>query len=106
MMFMNAWEIDEFVERYRNHLVLSQATRFLRDFRDEVDAHSDGWAYWPLPCRAAKGLMELIQSPETATEEKFRKSLAPIRSFYTRRGLKAGMAMPVIGGHVGREVQP
>lgn len=93
MLFMNRWEIDESVERYRNHPVLSRATRFLAEFRDETDANSDGWCYWPLPVRAAARLMTLIQSGD-ATESQFKSALGPIKSFYTRSGNAAGMRFP------------
>jgi hypothetical protein len=112
MLFMNAYEVDEASYQFRTHPVLGPATRFLRDFRDEVNSHSDGWAYWNPPLRAAKKLMELIQAGQAnernrytnapqveITEAAFRKALAPIRAFYTRRGTKAGMAFPSIGGH-------
>lgn len=93
-MFMNTWDIDDAARKYARHPVLGKATRFLAALRDEADSHSDGWAYWPLPARAAKRLMTMIQHPETATEDELRKSLAPIRSFFTRRGNTAGMTFP------------
>jgi hypothetical protein len=92
---MNRWDIDQSVDRFRNHPVLGKATKFLADFRDEVDSHSDGWCHWPLPCRAAKNLQSLIQSGD-ATEAAFKKAIVPIKSFYTRRGDKAGMKFPKI----------
>jgi hypothetical protein len=97
MLFMNEWEIDEAVHRHRGHPVLSRATRFLSEFRNEVNSHSDGWPYWPLPAHAAKQLMALIRHPETVDEDRFRVALAPIRSFYTRRGYAVGMKFPDVG---------
>lgn len=95
-MFMNEWNVRESVERYREHPILSRATRFLLAHMEEVNAHSDGWAYWRLPVDAARSLMQMIQHPETATEQQFRKALTPIKSFYTRRGKEAGMTLPDI----------
>lgn len=94
MHFMNHWDIDEAAERFRNHPVLSKATRFLAALRDEVDSHSDGWAYWGPPGRAANQLMTLIENPDAATEAAFKKALRPIKAFYTRRGVAAGMKFP------------
>jgi hypothetical protein len=95
--WMNTWDVDEAVKRHKNHPVLARATRFLRDLRDETDAHSDGWAYWKLPIHAAGQLMGMIQHPETATEANYRRALGPIRAFYTRAGNKAGMKFPDTG---------
>jgi len=96
MYFLNEYEIEEAAHRYRNHPVLSKATAFLRSFMYEVNQHSDGWAHWRSPAQAAKQLMTLIhdmarENPEAVTEEAFKKALAPIRAFYTRRGNAAGM---------------
>lgn len=91
---MNTYDIELAKQQYASHPVLSKATRFLADYQFEVNQHSDGWAYWKAPYNAAKKLMHLIQHPETATEERFTKSLAPIKSFYTRKGNAAGMKYP------------
>jgi len=93
MYFMNESEIERAVERHASHPVLSKATKFLGNFRDEVNGHSDGWAYWRQPVNAAKKLMTLINSGD-ATEKQYRAALGPIKSFYTRRGTAAGMQFP------------
>ena len=107
MLFMNRWEVEEAASRYSADTVLGRAARFLRDLMNEVDAHSDGWAYWGPPLRAAKKLMELVQAGEAnrhnrytnipqveITEQAFTKAISPIKAFYTRRGNAAGMAFP------------
>lgn len=94
MRFMNEWEILEACEKHAAHPVLANATRFLREFMTEVNDNSDGWSYWGLPVRAAENLIDLIENPQTATDEWFRRALKPIRAFYTRHGLKAGMKFP------------
>lgn len=110
MMFLNEYEIDRTAETLRSDPVMGPATRFLADFRDQVNGHSDGWAYWPLPVRAAKSLMTLIQNAENAKRGRFdarhpvepvtaaavKAAMRPIKSFYTRRGYAAGMKMPDI----------
>lgn len=94
MRYMNEWDIQEAVQRYSDHPVLGKATRFLVDFRDEVNSHSDGWAYWRQPVNAAAKLMALFDEPDAVTEKDFTRALGPIRSFMTRRGIAAGMTMP------------
>lgn len=93
MLFMNNYDIQSALNRHVDHPVLSRATRFLARLEEETDQHSDGWIYWPLPARAAKGLMTLIQSGD-ATEAQYKKALSPIKAFYTRRGYSAGMKWP------------
>lgn len=95
MKFMNECDIDFAVQRHANHPVLSKATDFLYKFKEEVNAHSDGWPYWSAPVRAAAKLITLIQSGD-ASEKQFTDALSVIKSFYTRRGYKAGMTFPTI----------
>lgn len=94
MLFMNRCEIEESVQRFQNHSVLSLATRFLQAYQTEVDNNSDGWPHWNRPVNAAKQLMTLIQHPEMATYEAYNKALRPIKAFYTRHGNAAGMQWP------------
>jgi hypothetical protein len=102
MKFMNGWEIETYFDRY-GHLntIRGKAARFLAAFRNEVDMHSDGWAYWSLPVKAAKRLMELVEDEPLCghmggppTEADFKRALSPIKAFYTRRGYAAGMEFP------------
>jgi hypothetical protein len=89
MKYMNSWEIDSQIALLAGYPVLHKAARFLQRFRDLIDDNSDGWAYWRPPVKAAKRLMELIESNEPAavTEDDLKKALKPIRSFATRHGL-------------------
>lgn len=88
MHFMNEAEIDEYARRHAGHPLLGPATKFLADFRDVVNANSDGWAYWAPPLRAADKLMTLIEKPQTADEAALGLALRPIKSFCTRHKLK------------------
>lgn len=92
MLFMNESEIDDALRLWDGFEILGPATKLLADLRDITDANSDGWAYWPAPCRAAKQLQELIQSargnPEAVTAEAFRKAMSPIKAFYTKHEAK------------------
>jgi hypothetical protein len=106
--FMNTYDIDEAVNILGNDPVLGKAARFLKEFKDQVDSHSDGWAYWRAPVAAANQLMTLIEAgvnkrrgfnrhgePEIEISDKaIAKAMGPIKAFMTRRGNAAGMVMP------------
>lgn len=92
-MYFNQYDLFEAKQRCESHPVLSHAINFLEKFIEEVNSHSDGWAYWKAPSRAASKLVELIQAGD-ATEKQYRAALTPIKSFYTRLGDKAGMRFP------------
>jgi hypothetical protein len=105
MIWMNQYEIDEAVAVFASDPVLGPATRFLRDFAQEVNSHSDGWPYWSPPGKAAGKLMQLIYAnlrsgmgayPVASKPSKadVLKTLAPIKAFMTRRGTAAGMTLP------------
>src|SRR5256885_2706593 len=83
MLFYNDFEIEQAVQRYQSHPVLGKAARMLAAVANDANQNSDGWAHWPLPCRACKQLMTLLTNG-AATEAEYRKALAPIRAFYTR----------------------
>jgi len=106
ILFMNEYEIDEAAQCYADDPVLGKASRFLQEFKDEVNAHKDGWAYWKPAMTSAGKLMTLIGSvrgnhewdgiDEQTKEKMFLKALTPIKCFMTRRGLAAGMRMPAV----------
>lgn len=99
-MWMNRMDVDEAVLATRQYPVASRAARLLQSFVEEVDKVSDGWPYWKLPSNAAKQLMQLLSYYKPfknhsgdITETQLAKALVPIKSFYTRVGLKAGMKL-------------
>lgn len=104
MLYMNDYDIDDAAERFANHPVLGPATRTLANLRDCVNRSSDGWAYWPSPCRAANKLQVLIQGDgsrqarngarDDATVEALRSAYRPIRAFRTRHKLHFDIAEP------------
>jgi hypothetical protein len=96
MIYMNRYDIDNAVQQYGKDTVLGKAARFLADYRVEVDANSDGWAYWHAPVKAASKLIQMFDHPTLATEAEFKRALTPIRSFYTKIGLRAGMKFPTV----------
>lgn len=100
-MWMNQWDICEAEGLFRYHPVLGPATRFLREFVEEVNSHSDGWPYWSPPSKAADQLMNIIEQQRKAswpaaavpwrnsgapevTRRDIEKALVPIKAFYTR----------------------
>ena len=97
MRFMNEWDIESAVRRYGDHPVLGPAVATLQYLVNWTNQNSDGWAYWPKPCRAAAKLMVLIERDGTskyaidreradATVAELRKAYVPIKAFRTRFG--------------------
>lgn len=102
MMFMNEFEIEQACDRFAGHPTLGPATQTLRNLMECANANSDGWAYWPKPCRAARRLMELIRGDGSwnahlrpdVTAEQVRAAYRPIKSFLTRSGLSCEVVSP------------
>lgn len=103
MMFMNEWEIEQAAERFRGHPILGPATQTLRNLMECANRNSDGWCYWPKPCRAAKQLQELIQGPhgyprfgdrDDVTATQVKAAYRPIKAFLTRQGLTCEIVTP------------
>ena len=95
MRFMNEYDIEMAARQHSLHPVLGPAIQTLDNLRYWTNQNSDGWAYWPKPCRAAARLMELIEGDGTsfyrfddyrqdATVEKLKAALKPIKAFRTR----------------------
>lgn len=102
MLFMNEYDIEDAVYLAKRveapHLM--QATATLERLADWANSNSDGWAYWPKPCRAAKRLQEAIQrfqwgyrsgdAVDTLDEivaEALPAALRPIKAFLTKQGV-------------------
>ncbi len=98
-MWMNNWEIDEKANRYQNHPVLGPASKFLQDFKDVINANSDGWPYWKPASRAATKLMELVstQDPSSVTEAQVKAAMTPIKAFCTKHA-KDNITCPMLPG--------
>ncbi len=87
MLFLNTWEIDDMVTRYRDLPVLGRGAQVLAALRDLVDANSDGWAYWAKPVTAAAKLQTMLKEGNRtfdATLPALKLTLRPIKSFCTR----------------------
>lgn len=95
MMFMNGYQVAGAADRYQDHPVLGPATQTLVRLVNWTNQNSDGWAYWPKPCRAAAKLQALIQGDRLsrfdderadATPAALRAAYAPVKAFRTRQG--------------------
>lgn len=97
MRYMNEWDIDRAEALYAGHPILGPAVRTLRNLVAWTNRNSDGWAYWPKPCRAAAKLMEMIERDGTSryafdevradvSRAELRAALRPIKAFRTRQG--------------------
>jgi hypothetical protein len=111
--FMNDYDIEDALRVLGNDPVLGKAVRFLNEFKDQVNSHSDGWAYWRAPVAACGQLMTLIEQgmnakrgqsfPETSpliNDKSIAKAMGPIKAFMTRKGLAAGMQMPKLAADI------
>lgn len=97
MRYMNDYDIHRarrVADRndWANRARLVEAVDNLRIWANN---NSDGWAYWPKPCRAAAKAMAEICGDGTnaaddrpdATDAAVKAALAPIKAFLTRQGV-------------------
>lgn len=100
-MFMNEYDLAHARSRFTraskpNRLALVLVVEHLADWADN---NSDGWAYWPKPCRAAERAMSLIESRTYAenqeqedhdiTDAEMQAAVRPIKAFLTRQKVRA-----------------
>ena len=93
---MNEYDLEDARSRFTgsttpNRLALVMVVDNLREWADTV---SDGWAYWPKPCRAAEKAISLIESRTYAenlaqedndiSDAEMLAAVKPIKSFLTR----------------------
>lgn len=99
MLYMNDYDLDRARARFTrsstpNRLALVMVVDNLREWTNE---NSDGWAYWPKPCRAAKKAMEHIQGgtwdheeyqeTQDITDAEMHAAVRPIKAFLARQGV-------------------
>jgi hypothetical protein len=99
MRYMNDWDLAQARRRFHPSAVPNRAhlVEVVEALREWANANSDGWAYWPKPCRAASKAMALIESTaypeyqrredEDATGAETKAALVPIKAFLTRQGV-------------------
>jgi hypothetical protein len=94
---MNDWDLDQARRRFTRSGVTPNRLALVLvvdNLRTETNMVSDGWAYWPKPCRAADKAMALIDSTaypeyerrerEDITDAEMRAAVRPIKSFLSR----------------------
>lgn len=99
MRFMNDYDLARALRFYDadvtpNRVRLAVIVNCLAEWTNE---NSDGWAYWPKPCRAAAKAIALIDSTTNAENEAKRTrdasdaetkaAISAIKSFLTRQGV-------------------
>lgn len=96
MRYMNDWDLAQAQRRFDAAVVPNRAalTGVVDRLRMWANANSDGWAYWPKPCRSAAKAIALIDSTsypeygrrevEDATAAEVKAALSPIKAFLTR----------------------
>jgi len=96
MLYLNTHEIATYAvnsdpERLPN---LHRAADTLANLAQWADENSDGWAYWPKPCRAAASLQRLLIRPEhngydavDCDAATLAAALRPVKAFLTRQGV-------------------
>ncbi len=95
MRFMNHYDMERAAMKFppETYPNLARANLTVMRLANWADSHSDGWAYWPKPARAANRLMELLQDsdlewePVDITEADLRKATTPVKAFLTRQGI-------------------
>lgn len=89
MRFMNEYDIESAISRHTRN---SQPNRLgaalvVKNLADWANMHSDGWCYWPKPCRAAAHLMEIADrwdADEDCTDAQLATAVRPVKAFLTR----------------------
>lgn len=97
MLYMNDYDIQSAKAWAESEgwTVTLDAIATLERLVEWTNTHSDGWAYWPKPARAANQLMQRIQEQERKARSSGPKydmtyldrdvALRPIKSFITRQ---------------------
>lgn len=96
MRYMNDYDLESARRRFigesmPNRLALTMVVDNLRVWADD---HSDGWAFWRKPARAASSAMALIDSHtfrerSDVSDAEMRAAVRPIKAFLTRERVSA-----------------
>ena len=96
MLYMNDYDLAYARRRFTQATCPNRLALVLvvDNLREETNMVSDGWAYWPKPCRAAAKAMDLIRSTTNAANDEQERhdishaemlaAVRPIKSFLTR----------------------
>ena len=101
MIYMNEYEIEDAKRRFAAHPILGPATKTLANLCEWTNANSDGWPFWPKPCRAAAKLQELIMGGDRFDDERedvtvaqYQATLRAIRMFRARQSADFDIVEP------------
>ena len=106
MKFMNEYDLIHAQQRFDPYVTPRRAelVTVVVKLADWADHNSDGWAYWPKPCQAAKTAIGHIESRTSRendeqerydiTDSQFTAALRPIKSFLTRQGVAHSEVIP------------
>lgn len=81
---MNEPEVEECFRMFKNDPVLGPAAMYLRDFRDMINKHSDGWAYWHHGRKCANDLQDMLSKAMDNRWRPERDYVAPTRKDVVR----------------------
>lgn len=106
MKFMNEWEIEEALRLAKTRPSVQEFlpyVQFLSDWKDVVNANSDGWPYWSGAVKVAKRLIVEVENlvhyirygihapthlnVTVPDHKRFRSALSPIKGFATKHKL-------------------
>ena len=93
MRYWNEFDVQDAIGRFGPSCHnLTVGVLILTRLMNWTNGHSDGWAYWPKPCRSANRLMELMDNadrfdPQDVTVGELRKACTPIKAFLTRQSV-------------------
>jgi hypothetical protein len=106
MRFMNDYDIEHALNRFLSPVGSlsdsrtpnrARAAVLVNNIADWTNDHSDGWAHWLKPRRAADKLMALVESrtyaennaqeATDATDAELAAAVRPLKSFLTRHGV-------------------
>jgi hypothetical protein len=97
-MWMNEGDIEQMLDFTRYDAPeFAPYAQYLSDWKDVVNANSDGWPYWKGGSAAASKLMDALQKlmnsrrygDEVPDEDVFKKALSPIKACATRQKWEA-----------------
>jgi hypothetical protein len=103
---MNDYDIDRALRTFDPMTTPNRAyaAAVVANLADWANRNSDGWAYWPKPCRAAEKTMRLVASTTNAENDRRRRvdatdaeltaALRPVKSFLTRHGVPHADVLP------------
>lgn len=108
MLFMNEYDIAHARNTYSPYTTPNRAhlAATVASLAEWADNNSDGWAYWPLPLRAANKAMALIESTTNAendrrrrtdaTDAETRAALRPIKAFLRTQNVDTLRSYPTL----------